>query len=121
MAALSDEAFLGSILGDYKAGILHTFNPIRDVGVRAIGGWAQLQVQVSSKLSLAAGYGLDDTFNEDLSPGFRSYNDVIQANLFYSISQRLISGIEISHWRTNWLALPDGRSFRVEPAISYLF
>jgi hypothetical protein len=50
------EVFIGSILGDYKAGILTTFNPILDVGVRAAGGWAQLQYQINSRWSVAGGY-----------------------------------------------------------------
>jgi hypothetical protein len=44
-AKVSGELFIGSILGDYKAGILHTFNPLRNRGVRAAGGWAELQLE----------------------------------------------------------------------------
>jgi hypothetical protein len=118
---LEGEVFVGSILGDYKGGILHTFNPIREVGVRAAGGWAQLHYQVNPRFSVAGGYGLDDTFDDDLSTGFRSKNDVIQGNFFYSISPRLVFGVEVSRWRTNWVGVPDGRVIRVEPAIFYVF
>jgi hypothetical protein len=118
---LEGEVFVESILGDYKGGILHTFNPIREVGVRAAGGWAQLHYQVNPRLSVAGGYGLDDTFDDDLSTGFRSKNDVIQGNFFYNISPRLVFGVEVSRWRTNWVGVPDGRVIRVEPAIFYVF
>jgi hypothetical protein len=70
---------------------------------------------------VAGGYGLDDTFDADLSTGFRSKNDVIQGNFFYSISPRLVFGVEVSRWRTNWVGVPDGRVIRVEPAIFYVF
>jgi hypothetical protein len=89
---LEGEVLVGSILGDNKGGILHTFNPIREVGVRAAGGWAQLHYQVNPRFSVAGGYGLDDTFDDDLSIGFRSKNDVIQGNVFYNISPRLVFG-----------------------------
>src|SRR5262245_42135563 len=46
--SITGEAFVGAILGDYKGGILHTFNPVRGIGVRAAGGWAQLQYQLTS-------------------------------------------------------------------------
>jgi hypothetical protein len=120
-ARVEGEVFAGSILGDYKGGILHTFNPIRSRGIRAAGGWAQLQYQVNSKLSVAGGYALDDTFNKDLSPGFRSKNHVIQGIFFYSIAPRLQVGLEVSRWRTRWAGLPDGKVVRVEPAIFYVF
>jgi hypothetical protein len=120
-ARVEGELFVGSILGDYKGGILHTFNPIRGIGIRAAGGWAQLQYQINSRLSVAGGYALDDTFNRDLSLGFRSKNDVVQGNFFYSITPRLHFGLEVSRWRTNWVGLPDGRAVRIEPAIWYIF
>ena len=120
-ARFESEVFVGSILGDYKGGILHTFNPIRETGIRAAGGWAQLQYQVNSRWSVAGSYALDDTFNEDLSTGFRSRNDAVLGNVFYNISPRLVLGVEVSRWRTNWVGLPNGRVVRVEPTIFYVF
>jgi hypothetical protein len=46
------ELFVGSILGDYKAGILHTFNPVRGIGIDAAGGWAQLSLRHTPTTSL---------------------------------------------------------------------
>jgi hypothetical protein len=119
--SLSGEAFVGEILGDYKGGILHTFNAIRGVGVRAAGGWAQLQYQLTSKMSVAGGYALDDTFNEDLSTGFRSRNDTVYGNVFYAFSPRLHVGLDVGRWHTRWVGLPSGRVTRIEPAIIYVF
>jgi hypothetical protein len=119
--SVSGEFFVGSILGDYKGGILHTFNPVLGVGVRAAGGWAQLQHQLTSKLSVAGGYARDDPFNDDLSTGFRSKNDVVQGNVFYTISPRLQFGLEVGRWYTRWVGLPDGNVIRIEPAIIYVF
>lgn len=64
---------------------------------------------------------LDDTFNQDLSTGFRSRNDAIQGNVFYNISPRLVLGVEVSRWRTEWVGLPDGKVVRIEPTIFYVF
>jgi hypothetical protein len=120
-ARIEGEAFIGSILGDYKGAILHTFNPFREAGIRAAGGWAQLQYQISSRVSVAGGYALDDTFNQDLSPGFRSRNAALSGNVLYNISPRLVLGLEVSRWRTDWVGLPAGKLVRVEPSIFYAF
>lgn len=66
-------------------------------------------------------HGGDDTFNEDLSLGFRSYNDVIQANVFYTITPRLVAALEASRWKTNWVGASVGRVVRVEPTAYFMF
>jgi hypothetical protein len=58
---------------------------------------------------------------EGLSTGFRARNDAIYGNLFYSISSRLVFGVEITRWRTAWVGVPDGRVVRFEPALFYVF
>src|SRR5262249_33687840 len=58
----------------------------------------------------------DDPFDRDLSTGFRSRNTVIDGNLFYNITPQLQFGLEVSHWRTQYLGLSDGKVVRVEPA-----
>jgi hypothetical protein len=55
------------------------------------------------------------------STGFRSRNDAVQGNVFYNISPRLVLGVEVSRWRTDWVGLPNGRVVRVEPTIFYVF
>jgi hypothetical protein len=117
----STELFTGSVLGDYGAGILHTFNPVSNVGVDASGGWVELQFQATPKFALTAGYGLDDTDNADLGPGFRSKNERLYANYFYAITPRLYVASELSYWRTLWVDLPEATATRFEQALIYMF
>jgi hypothetical protein len=115
------EFFNGSVLGDYAAGVFQTFNPARLVSIRAAGGWAQLTYDINDKWQVNASYGRDDPFNRDLAPGQRSFNHIGFGNFFYRITPRLWVATEVSRWRTNWVGLPAGRVFRVEPAVLFFF
>jgi hypothetical protein len=115
------EFFDGSVLGDYAAGIFQTFNPVRLVSIRAAGAWAQLTYDISDKWQVNAAYGRDDPFNRDLAPGQRSLNEMGFGNFYYRITPRLWVAMEFSRWRTDWVGLPAGRAFRVEPAVLFFF
>ena len=115
------EFFNGSVLGDFTGGIFQTFNPVRLVGIRAAGAWAQLTYDINDKWQVNAAYGRDDPFNRDLAAGQRSFNDMGFANFYYRITPRLWVATEFSRWRTNWVGIPAGRAFRVEPAVMFFF
>jgi hypothetical protein len=115
------EFFAGSVLGDYAGGVFQTFNPVRLVAIRAAGAWAQLTYDISDKWQVNAAYGRDDPFNRDLAPGQRSVNESGFGNFYYKITPRLWVATEFSRWRTNWVGLPAGRAFRVEPAVLFFF
>jgi hypothetical protein len=115
------EFFAGSVLGDYAGGVFQTFNPVRLVAIRAAGAWAQLTYDISDKWQVNAAYGRDDPFNRDLALGQRSFNESGFANFYYKITPRLWVATEFSRWRTNWVGLPAGRAFRVEPAVLFFF
>jgi hypothetical protein len=115
------EFFNGSVLGDYTAGVFQTFNPAGLVSIRAAGAWAQLTYDINDKWQVNASYGRDDPFNRDLAPGQRSFNHMGFGNFFYRITPRLWVATEFSRWRTNWVGLPTGRAFRVEPAVLFFF
>lgn len=115
------EFFTGSVLGDYAGGIFQTFNPVRLVAIRAAGAWAQLTYDISDKWQVNAAYGRDDPVNRDLALGQRSFNDAGFGNFYYRITPRIWVAAEISRWRTNWVGLPAGRVFRIEPAVLFFF
>jgi hypothetical protein len=115
------EFFNGSVLGDFTGGVFQTFNPVRLVAIRAAGAWAQLTYDINDKWQVNAAYGRDDPFNRDLAPGERSFNDMGFVNFYYRITPRLWVATEFSRWRTNWVGLPAGRPFRVEPAVLFFF
>lgn len=115
------EFFTGSVLGDYAGGVFQTFNPLRLVSIRATGAWAQLTYDISDKWQVNAAYGRDDPVNRDLAFAQRSLNEAGFVNFYYRITPRLWVATEISRWRTDWVNLPTGRAFRVEPAVLFFF
>jgi hypothetical protein len=118
---LNAEFFSGSVLGDYAGGIFQTFNPVRLTPIRAAGAWTQLTYDISDKWQFNAAYGRDDPVNRDLAIGQRSLNAMGFGNIFYRITPRLWVATEFSRWRTNWVGLPAGRAFRVEPSVMFFF
>ena len=115
------EFFSGSVLGDYAGGIFQTFNPVRLVPIRATGAWAQLTYDINDKWQVNGAYGRDDPINRDLAVGQRSLNQSGFGNFYYRITPRLWVAMEFSRWRTNWVGLPAGRAFRIEPAVFFFF
>jgi len=115
------EYFRGSILGSYSGGIFQTFNPVRKLGIRGAGAWAQLIYNVNDKWQVTGGYGRDDPYNRDLAIGQRSLNEMGFGNFFHKITPRLWFGLEFSGWKTTWVDLPTGRAFRIEPAVLFFF
>jgi hypothetical protein len=115
------EFFTGSVLGDYAGGVFQTFNPLRLVSIRATGAWAQLTYDISDKWQVNAAYGRDDPINRDLAVAQRSLNESGFGNFYYRITPRLWVAAEFSRWRTNWVGLPTGRAFRIEPAVLFFF
>jgi hypothetical protein len=118
---LNVEFFRGAVLGDYAGGVFQTFNPFTLAPIRAAGAWAQLTYDISDKWQVNAAYGRDDPNNRDLGFGQRSLNDMGFGNFYYRITPRLWVATELSRWRTNWVGLPAGRAFRVEPAVLFFF
>src|SRR5262249_53288858 len=86
---VNGEFFSGSVLGAFAGGSFQTFNPVRLVGIRAAGAWAQLTYDISDKWQVNAAYGRDDPFNRDLAPGQRSLNETGFGNFYYRITPRL--------------------------------
>lgn len=102
------EYFLGENLGTIEGGILQGFDLAIRKTIRAQGGWAGLQYRWTSKLETNVCYQIDDPFDEDVVAGnssnhlSRTYNHCIFANMLYHWSDALMTGFELSFWRTHW-------------------
>jgi len=81
-------------------------NPATQKPIRAIGGWGDLTWNITSKLSVTAGYGIDDPADNEMMAGrtARELNDrqftrnqSIYGNFFYRIASPVRVGVEIVH------------------------
>jgi hypothetical protein len=115
------EFFVGQLLGDYSGAINQTIDPQKNVPIRSRGGWVQLSQQFGHRWALHAGFGTDDPFDEDLGPGERSSNSAFFGNAIFTVVDGLRLGLELSWWRTAWVANPTASAKRVEMAVIYAF
>ncbi len=93
------EFFQGINLSPYLGGIGQGVCPCNRTAINSIGGWADLQYDLTERLSAHVGYGLDDPRNEDFQIG-RTYNQFIFANLVLRLTPALSTGLEVSQWQT---------------------
>lgn len=103
------EMFTGSNLGSYLGGILNN-NTID--GTKATGGWTALWGQVSPKVKLSAGYGVDNPDDDDINVGNRSKNRCVFGNIRYTIVANTTVGFELSQWKTDYKGADDVKTLR---------
>lgn len=137
--SLLGEAFFGRNLAGFQGGIFQGINPdfafdssgmLVPGGPRAIGsrgGWAQLGFTPpgADRLTLYAGYGLDDPEDEDLvslsARDWRARNQAFSASFIHKFSTHFSWGVEFRRFET--LFTQSGRRtnnhFNLGTAISF--
>jgi hypothetical protein len=95
------EAFVGRTLGVWTAGILQLLNPNTFEGIHASGGWVEGYYYLRpQKLHTHLGFGIDDTRDEDLSPGQKTRNETYFANLVWDVTKQYRVGVELTRRKT---------------------
>ncbi len=131
------EYFVGENLANIEGGILQGVDLVRGDTIRAQGGWAGLQYRWTKKLETNLCYLIDDPKNSDVIAGnssnhlARNYNHCIFLNVLYNWSDALMTGFEVSFWRTHWqrydpvsgtvTPLAPGKPTRLEFVTRYTF
>ena len=95
--------------------------PSRAVPVHSVGGWAQLAVFATSKLTFHI-YG-GEHFNRasDLLPGAGHRNFVYAGNFMYRLAPNILGSFEVSQARTNYLNQGLRLNNHYDVALAYLF
>ena len=93
------EVYTGSNLGSYFGAILNS-NTVD--GVNSTGGFGTVWFNVSPKLKLTTGVGLDKVKDEDINNGSRSQNRCVFGNLRYSLVSYVTLGMEVASWETQY-------------------
>lgn len=101
---LRGEAFYGQALaGLGGGGIGKNFASDSIAPLKTVGGWAQLNYRVSPRLTVGAGYGLDDPDDAQLTgPGVRLQNVTQAAHLQWRPAGPVIIGFEYRTVRTRY-------------------
>jgi hypothetical protein len=97
------EAFSGQVLaGLGGGGIGHNFGTDSLTPLRTYGGWVQLNYDVTSRLLVGAGFGLDDP-NDDDNPMLLR-NATTEAHLHWRPAGPLVMGLEWRSTKTRYAA-----------------
>jgi len=99
--SLQGEFFQGTNLSNLLGGIGQGVCPCLRIPIDSIGGWAELRYVVNKKVVTHIGYSIDDPDDKDSLLG-RTKNQMLYTNLYYKISEDLITGFEVSTWRTDY-------------------
>lgn len=103
---LRGEAFSGQILNGLGGGAIgQNFGLLGTTPVRAIGGWVQLNHQVSPRLLVGIGYGFDDPNDDDLpAVDAKLLNATQEAHIHWRPAGPLVFGLEWRNTRTRYNA-----------------
>ena len=91
------------------------------VPVHAIGGWAQLSLIATNRLTFNLFGGQHDDKNYDLYGTGVAQNRVGAANLMFRLAPNVIVGFEGMRYRTTHLGIGNRFNTRYDLAIAYLF
>ena len=113
---VAGEAYLGTNLAGFQAGVFQGLNPdavapghpTGPAGIGTKGGWAQIGfVPGTSTLTLSASYGIDDPDDKDLASAtkrnWRLRNEVVALGVTYKCSAQLSLGVEYRFLKTKLL------------------
>ncbi|MDD2236932.1 MAG: hypothetical protein PHP44_03405 [Kiritimatiellae bacterium] len=111
----------GENLDTYYGGIGQGINPTAQKGIKATGGYAQIQVFPMDKVNVNFTYGVDDPKDGDLAANMRSKNETLVASIQYSFSSDLIVGLEYQYLETKYKDSDSAKDNRVQAAMTFKF
>ncbi len=121
LAAVQGCVWQGENLDTYYGGIGQGINKTLATAIAAKGGFAQLLLDLTSRLNLNVGYGLDDPDEADLNAKDRSKNELIFSSLFFKLTRDATLALEYSNLRTSYKDADKAENNRIQGAIIYYF
>jgi hypothetical protein len=91
------------------------------IPIHSRGGWSQLTIPVTSRLSFHIFSGLENGRTADLTDYAIGRNWLYGANLFYRLAQNVLLGAEISQARTAYIDSSLRLNNHYDLALAYLF
>jgi hypothetical protein len=122
---LTGAAYTGQDLAHFGLGAVRQgftiIGPQNALAIHAKGGWSQLTLRATNRLSFHLFGGINDGRNRDLLPGDIAYNHSYGGNFFYHLAPNVILSLEALQARTNYLGPGLRLSNHYDLAIAYLF
>jgi hypothetical protein len=108
------------VVGGLRQGVT-VFRDRNPVAVDAMGGWAQVKVRITPRLSFNGFGGQEDDRNRQLDRGGIAKNQSYGANLLYRLGSNILTGLEAAQVRTTYIGSGTHISQHYDLAIAYLF
>ncbi|HAS81505.1 MAG TPA: hypothetical protein DCS43_02205 [Verrucomicrobia bacterium] len=118
---LQGSVWTGENLDTYFGGIGQGINKTLRRSISASGGWLQLMLDVTAKLNLNVGYGLDSPDSVDLNAGDRAKNELVFTSLYYHLNSAVVLACEYSNMTTDYMANADATADRVQGSLIFKF
>jgi len=118
---IQGEFFTGANLSTFLGGVIQGVNPITRRPIAATGGWGEIWYDWTHRLHSHLGYSIDNPRDGDISDGGRLENRFIFANTSFDILPKMTVGLEVSYWKTTYLARLPGESLIFEFTGAYAF
>lgn len=139
---IQGEYYYGENLNGFCGGIAQGVDLFRRDGIRDQGCWINGHYDWTSKFSTNTGYSIDLPEKDDLigvvppTNGVtyaRTKNSVVFTNFLYNWSPALMTGLELSYWKTDYrkaditgekplfLPMKSGNAFRTECVVRFTF
>jgi len=108
------------VVGGLRQGVSFLYGD-RIRAVRATGGWAQVKIRATSRLSFNLYGGQEDDRNSDLQKGAVGKNQTYAGNAMYRLGSNVLASFEASQVRTTYIG-SGTRSFpHYDLGLAYLF
>ncbi len=112
---IQGEFFTGADLSTFWGGIIQGVDLGRRKEIRSTGGWVEIWYDWTSDLHSHAGYSIDDPLDSNItSPTGRVYNQYFFANGIVDLTENVQVGVEVSSWKTLYVARSPGESVGFE-------
>lgn len=117
------KGFMGENLNSFFGGVFQGFarDSVSVTNIASKGGWAQAQIQIKPAWSVTLGGGMDDPDDDDLSPGHRSRNDWLFANIAWQQSKAVSFTFEGEYLKTSYMQGEAGKNIRLMLVTYYRF
>ena len=111
---LRGEAWAGTALSDFRGGITQSINTATGEEIDAVGGWAELVLEIGKKFTVATGATVDDPDDDDLSTNNKSLNYSAYVSTKYDFGGGLKAGFDVIFWETQYVDTGLGNTVRFD-------
>jgi hypothetical protein len=115
------ESWTGSNLSDVRGGIGQSVNLTTGEEIDSRGGWIEAGGNVVSKYQAFIGYTLDRPDAEQIPVGGRTRNTAFYLANRFSLSSKLMLGLDVLRWRTEYRGVPEGVDNRFNAYVIHSF